>query len=236
MKQPPYVLQFETGDVTRVRLDWPAGRALLDLVLLSTTHGPGRADVVLEVRPAEVRALDNVTVEISQSARSALWQRKQAVLRSYEDRLEYWIEVEGQGTISGLELFAMSQAPPARGWRKLNPWRVRGPDATRHASRRRFASVCRLGPDQSALGLGDEGRWVIIGPDSRPGQAGVGAFASLGGAEWCLGLELDEPVRVNGTWRSPTVVILPTVSQAAGTAAYADWLARLAQVPRRLSS
>lgn len=110
MTEPLYALRIDPEGLARARLDWPPGRPLAELLLLSSAHGPGRIDELLEVTPVDVRALTSEIVEVSQAARSTLWSRKRAVLRSYGDRLEYWLELEGRGTIDELALFEAGEA------------------------------------------------------------------------------------------------------------------------------
>lgn len=105
MPQPNYSLQVDPEGLARVRLDWPGGRPLIELLLLSSLHPVGALDEVLEARPVEVEALEANLVEISQVARTTCWPWKRAVLRSYSDRLEYWVEVEGNGALERVDLF-----------------------------------------------------------------------------------------------------------------------------------
>lgn len=105
MTEPLYALRIDPEGLARARLEWPPGRPLAELLLLSSAHAPGRVDELVEVMPVDVRAVTSEIVEIAQVARSTLWPRKRVVLRSYGDRLEYWLELEGRGAIDELAFF-----------------------------------------------------------------------------------------------------------------------------------
>jgi hypothetical protein len=100
-----YSLWVDPDGLARVRLETPPGHPLADLLLLSSAHTSGAVDELIEVAPVEVRALESGLVEISQSARSSVWEQKRAVLRSYPDRLEYWCELRGKGALEEVTFF-----------------------------------------------------------------------------------------------------------------------------------
>ena len=265
MAQPNYSLQIDPEGLARVRLDWPGGRPLVELLLLSSLHPVGALDEVLEARPVQVEALEANLVEVSQVARSTCWPWKRAVLRSYPDRLEYWVEIEGSGAIERLDLFEAGPRadeyigrPAPTGYRR--PARARtgwlgsrafcstvfspapntafqqygwpGESFTNHPSN----DPGRGGdwfftPAPFAYGLGDEGRWLTLGLGCRAEEATFSRFDFNGGPVWGLSLSYEGYTRVQGRWRSPTVVLLPGADEYLGLASYTAWLRGLGQLP-----
>lgn len=125
LSAPGYALQLDPEGLARVRLEWPPGRPLFELTLLSSAHAGGRLDELLEAGPPEARAIADGVVEITQEARTTLWPRKRAVLRSYPNRLEYWLELDGRGALDEVCFFEAgtrselySDRPSPAGWRR----------------------------------------------------------------------------------------------------------------------
>src|SRR5439155_19123907 len=206
----------------------------------------------------EVRALDEGVVENAQSARSSIWDHKRAVLRSYSDRLEYWLELRGQGALDEVALFEAGERatgytnraspsgwlrpPRARdGWRGslayfstvFNPapngafrqYGWPGERATIHPGNEPdWGGDWFFTPAPLVFGLGDEGRWAMFGIGCRVEEASFYHFDYRGAPTWGLRLTYQGYTRVNGSWRSPRVVILPMANEYDGLSAYTAWL------------
>jgi hypothetical protein len=253
-----YALQVDPEGLARVRVEWPPGRPLIDLLLLSSVHQVDAIDELVEAQQVQVERLSEGLVEISQVVRTTLWDRKRVVLRSYPERLEYWCEVTGRGLLDRVSLFEASPAasqytnrPSPSGYRR--PIRAR---SGWQGSRGYFSTVFSPAPNTAfqqygwpgdsfstlpsartglgeasfftpapfAYGLGEEGRWLTLGLGCSIDEATFSSFEYEGGPLWSLTLRYDGQTRVAGSWRSPTIVLLPTADEFAGLAAYRDWL------------
>ena len=58
-----YSLQVDPEGLARVRLEFPIGRPLAELLLLSSVHCVGATDEITSVEPVEARALDDATLD-----------------------------------------------------------------------------------------------------------------------------------------------------------------------------
>jgi hypothetical protein len=262
---PAYSLRVNPEGLARIRLEIPPGRPLAELVLMSSLHQPGRFDEVLQVEPVQVEAISEQLVEISQVARTTCWEHKRAVMRSYPDRLEYWCEVRGSGTLGEVQIFEAGTRPSIyvdgsapSGWTR--PARAREGWET---SRAHFSRVFNPSPNEAfrqfgwpgerlsinpgngielpgrldtwggdwfftpapfAYGLGDEARWAVVGLGCRAEDANFYHYDYRGGPGFGFELTYQSHTRVDGAWRTPTVVILPASDVYHGLEAYCQWV------------
>ena len=131
-----YRLTVDRPDRPYARLADADGRVWADLLLIgnvATLDGP---DDWFELGPPTI---DGATVRWP--ARSARWTDAALVLEPADHQVRLWLEVDGAGALTDVELFA--------GWMSARPRMGTG----RFESGRRFASIVPGGPARSGAGL-----------------------------------------------------------------------------------
>jgi hypothetical protein len=169
-----YALRLDPEGLARVRLEWPPGRPLADLLLQSSLHVVGRTDELLAVDEPRVEALSDQVVQISQTSRSSVWPSKRAILRSYPDRIEYWCEVEGSGALEEVAFFEAGER--ASGYtNRLSPASFCRPDRARdgwQGSLPYFSTVFNPSPNGAFRQYAWPGERQTIHPGNDPTWGG----------------------------------------------------------------
>ncbi len=151
---PEYRVVVPAGQRQRVRLEVPPGRPLADLCLMSSAHPVGGVDELVELAEIDVRQpnLPAGVIEIRQAGRSTCWDRKEAVLSCYEDRLLYAFHVDGTAELEEVQFFEHGDRDP----RYLNRptlsgfWRPARAREGWRASRAHFPRVFSPAPNVAA--------------------------------------------------------------------------------------
>jgi hypothetical protein len=232
-----------------------AGGLLADLSLAWSVDRVDAPDSTLELGSPVLEQLpDRARVALDQ--RSLAWSRKRLVFDCFPDRLEGWVEVEGEGRLASVHLLGGQQPGSARwnaGWcasepgftRLWNPEPARWP---RVQSAAEGSVIDVLGGPVPGMQhwlftpapwfyavAGPQGPWLGLGLDVERGAHRFTAFHWDARPDaFNLRLTYEGMTTVDGRWRSPALLLQPGAADP--YAALSDYVGHLEVAPPALAA
>ena len=161
------------------------------MCMLSAVDKPGKQDITCEALLPEITTRDRRGCEVVVEERSSLWERKRHHYRCSEDRLEYWLELDGKGKIDRCYFFRGALGERELG--SLPGFSVVVPGQANFLNKTYFHAsdcvriglaldTCVWGPALTSgplcflLNNNLNSQWVSVGLAPKPGQYGFHSF------------------------------------------------------------